>query len=431
MSTPIIKLTSSGDGTSTAPKIQLFGAIGSEEATLIEKEITANGVYPASEDGVDGYSKVIVNVEGSGGECSGEHVITVEELPTENIDKKAIYKCVADSPFTAIIINDEGNRIDFGALYEMYLGCKCEYYTVDTKPTTGIKVMDEVNKVWPFYFVKDENDIFICSGNPDTGEVEWAPGSVIFGDSSSAPIFGGCITDLAEAAMDGHYYALGSVVTEYFKYGDPDLVDVVVCQGSLTQAIGAQMSGLLYSTSKPTNDIKVSALDEGSFYIYYIEDENDLFMYGDVEGAGTNTWISLGLMFGDEGFTFKGAISSVSEVTGTGYYAIVTKSGFYKLIYENDVPAPTSEEKTVTPNTSIQEITPTSADYLSKVTVNAIPSNYIVPSGTVSITEPGTHDVKKYETANVAIPTVLTVFNIADVPANLPDGSVVYVIGGN
>ena len=37
-------------------------------ATLIEKSITENGEYNASEDNADGYSKVTVDVAGGGGE---------------------------------------------------------------------------------------------------------------------------------------------------------------------------------------------------------------------------------------------------------------------------------------------------------------------------------------------------------------------------
>lgn len=53
-----------------------------------------------------------------------------------------------------------------------------------------------------------------------------------------------------------------------------------------------------------------------------------------------------------------------------------------------------TQEKTITPTKSSQAITPDSGkDGLSKVTVNAIPNEYIVPSGTLNITENGTHDV--------------------------------------
>lgn len=63
------------------------------------------------------------------------------------------------------------------------------------------------------------------------------------------------------------------------------------------------------------------------------------------------------------------------------------------------------QSKTVTPTKSTQEVM---ADdrytALEKVTVEPIPSEYIVPSGTKTITENGTHDAKDYEAVEVNIP---------------------------
>lgn len=64
---------------------------------------------------------------------------------------------------------------------------------------------------------------------------------------------------------------------------------------------------------------------------------------------------------------------------------------------------PQTQTKTATPSESTQTITPDSGYLLSQVTVNPIPSNYIVPSGTVNITQNGTVDVSQYASASVAV----------------------------
>lgn len=73
-------------------------------------------------------------------------------------------------------------------------------------------------------------------------------------------------------------------------------------------------------------------------------------------------------------------------------------------------PEPALQEKTVTPTKSVQNITPdTNYDGLSKVTVNAIPAEYITPAGTLSITTNGTKDVTQYANVNVSIPQTGTI----------------------
>lgn len=63
------------------------------------------------------------------------------------------------------------------------------------------------------------------------------------------------------------------------------------------------------------------------------------------------------------------------------------------------------QEKEITPTEELQEVKPDeNYDGLSKVVVNAIPDEYIIPSGDITITSSGTYDVKDKINAIVNIP---------------------------
>ena len=67
---------------------------------------------------------------------------------------------------------------------------------------------------------------------------------------------------------------------------------------------------------------------------------------------------------------------------------------------------PTLQDKEITPTKEVQTVVASEGyDGLSGVTVNAIPDEYVVPSGELEITENGTYNVREYASTNINVPT--------------------------
>jgi hypothetical protein len=81
---------------------------------------------------------------------------------------------------------------------------------------------------------------------------------------------------------------------------------------TLNSAIGNDTTGVTSSDeeilpTKTYDGIKISDF-ETKVHLYFIEDENDLFIYGDSSGSGTNEWVSMSTILGAE---FGGVLTNI------------------------------------------------------------------------------------------------------------------------
>lgn len=95
------------------------------------------------------------------------------------------------------------------------------------------------------------------------------------------------------------------------------------------------------------------------------------------------------------------------SVIANGTYTAPAGSAYSPVIVNVPTPAPSLQSKSITPSTSQQTVQPDSGyDGLSQVTVNPIPSQYVVPSGNLAITENGKGiDVTDYATVSIDVPS--------------------------
>ena len=96
------------------------------------------------------------------------------------------------------------------------------------------------------------------------------------------------------------------------------------------------------------------------------------------------------------------ASKSVTPTVSAGYVSSGT-AGTVSVSGSNTEQLSTQAATTITPTTSSQTAVAAGKYTTGAVTVAAIPSEYIIPSGTVSITDNGTVDVSQYASAEVSV----------------------------
>lgn len=122
-------------------------------------------------------------------------------------------------------------------------------------------------------------------------------------------------------------------------------------------------------------------------------------------------------------------VEAVTAAIDSNIKASNIKLGVTILGVEGNLSADKPDQtKTVTPTKSTQTVTADSGYELSSVTVNPIPSQYIIPEGTQTITQDGTYDVTNYATVEVNVPNPLLAATDAEMTALTTEANVGKVV---
>ena len=149
-----------------------------------------------------------------GGTCDRPHIIEVTELPTENIDKNAVYLC---GGAYYIYCTKLADVLLLGrSLADALLGTTFAYHYATTKPTDNIAVTD---KVYNIYYIADENNLFLYGNFAGTGENMWITGTeAMYAVYNASVPFDGVVSDASEVTS-GNLWAV--VQTGWTKYLAP------------------------------------------------------------------------------------------------------------------------------------------------------------------------------------------------------------------
>jgi hypothetical protein len=217
-------------------------------------------------------------------------IVEVTELPTESA-VGAIYKMTQPCLVDVIYV--------YGKYTYRGLPASEKYYYVKTKPTENIAKTSADGSITNPYYVEDEDDVFFYI------EGEWKT----FMAMTNMP-YKGTVTDAADATVAGYYAVLGTepVYCEYVN----EFNDVIwVRNGTATKVSTLIQSTNFYTIPTKTTEGILKSDASSTAYLYYIEDEHDVFMYN-------ADWRSISYNFG----TARGEITDIADATEDGYYIL-------------------------------------------------------------------------------------------------------------
>lgn len=237
---------------------------------------------------------IIPNLPGGGGDCSEKHVIGVDTLPDdEAADSALVYFC--------------GGK----------------YYTFEHVASEG----GTVGK-WTEYLTPEGAVTFTANGTFNIAGKKTAivnvPNSGGGGDCTRPHVIAVDTLPDAEAADENAVYFCDG---KYYKFKTSAFGDITIRSGIVSINITEMIEGthtFVIAPTKPTEGIAESGAD--GYFWYYIEDENDIFLYASIDGTSPADWAS----FSEFGLAddFLGVISDRSEASGKGYYALLSEAGF-------------------------------------------------------------------------------------------------------
>lgn len=154
--------------------------------------------------------QIIPDFGSSGGTCSGDHIIEVDELPTENIDEGAVYNVLIAS--ILMCFNGEiANTAELG------MGA---VKIVSTRPTENIED--------GFYLVEDENTVlYHMTVTANETVSTWYTLGELLGVEM---VYSGEITDLTQA-VDGNCYLY--YTDNFYRYENGAWANYIVPKGTL------------------------------------------------------------------------------------------------------------------------------------------------------------------------------------------------------